>query len=41
VALQEAINVWARQSWKLITVMQDPASEGVILVWDTSGFFSG
>ena len=40
-ALQEAINEGARQSWKLISVMQDPASEGVLLVWDTSGFFSG
>ena len=40
-ALQEAINEGARQSWKLISVMQDPASEGAILVWDTSGFFSG
>lgn len=42
VALQEAINDGARQSWKLISVTQDPtASNGVILVWDTSGFFSG
>lgn len=41
VALQEAINEGARQSWKLIGVMQDPASAGVFLVWDTSGFFSG
>ena len=41
-ALQEAINEGARQSWKLISVMQDPtSSEGAILVWDTSGFFSG
>ena len=40
-ALQDAINEGARQSWKLISVMQDPASEGAILVWDTSGFFSG
>jgi hypothetical protein len=41
VALQEAINDGARQSWKLISVTNDPTSEGVILVWDTSGFFSG
>ncbi len=41
VALQEAINDGARQSWKLISVTQGPASEGVFLVWDTSGFFSG
>ena len=40
-ALQEAINEGARQSWKLISVMQDPTSGGVLLVWDTSGFFSG
>jgi hypothetical protein len=40
-ALQEAINEGARQSWKLISVMQEPASEGAILVWDTSGYFSG
>ena len=40
-ALQEAINEGARQSWKLISVTQDPASGGVLLVWDTSGFFSG
>ena len=40
-ALQEAINEGARQSWKLISVTQDPASQGLFLVWDTSGFFSG
>jgi hypothetical protein len=40
-ALQEAINEGARQSWKLISVTQDPTSGGVFLVWDTSGFFSG
>jgi hypothetical protein len=40
--LQEAINEGARHSWKLIGVTQDPTSDGgVILVWDTSGFFSG
>jgi hypothetical protein len=39
--LQEAINEGARQSWKLISVTKDPTSEGVFLVWDTSGFFSG
>ena len=39
--LQEAINEGARQSWKLISVTTDPTSEGVFLVWDTSGFFSG
>jgi hypothetical protein len=40
-ALQEAINEGARQSWKLVGVTQDPTSDGAILVWDTSGFFSG
>jgi hypothetical protein len=40
-ALQEAINEGARQSWKLIGVTKDPASEGFFLVWDASGFFSG
>ena len=40
-ALQAAINEGARQSWKLVGVTQDPSSDGVILVWDTSGFFSG
>ncbi len=41
VALQEAINENARHSWKLISVTQDPTSQGVFLVWDTTGFFSG
>ena len=41
VALQEALNENARHSWKLISVTQDPTSGGVLLVWDTSGFFSG
>ena len=40
-ALQRAINEGARHSWKLVGVTQDPTSDGVILVWDTSGFFSG
>jgi hypothetical protein len=41
-ALQSAINEGARHSWKLVGVTQDPTSEGdVILVWDTSGIFSG
>jgi len=41
-ALQAAINEGARHSWKLVGVTQDPTSTGgVILVWDTSGFFSG
>ena len=41
VALQEAINENARHSWKLISVTQDPTSQGLFLVWDTTGFFSG
>jgi hypothetical protein len=42
-ALQASINEGARHSWKLVGVTQDPTSDGggVILVWDTSGFFSG
>jgi hypothetical protein len=34
-ALQEAINEGSKQSWKLISVAKDPASDGVFLVWDT------
>jgi hypothetical protein len=40
-ALQAAINEGSRHSWKLVGVTQDPTTDGVILVWDTSGFFSG
>jgi hypothetical protein len=41
-ALQAAINEGSRHSWKLVGVAQDPTAAGdVILVWDTSGFFSG
>ena len=41
-ALQAAINEGSRHSWKLVGVTQDPTTVGdVILVWDTSGFFSG
>jgi hypothetical protein len=39
--LQEAVNKGARQSWKLVGVAQDPTSQGVLVVWDTSGFISG
>ena len=39
--LQEAVNRGARQSWKLVGVAQDPTSQGVLVVWDTSGFISG
>jgi len=40
-ALQAAINEGSRHSWKLVGVTQDPTTDGVILVWDMSGFFSG
>jgi hypothetical protein len=41
-ALQEAMNKGARQSWRLVGLVQDPTSPGgVFLVWDTHGFFSG
>lgn len=41
-ALQAAINEGSRHSWKLISVTKDPTNDAdVILVWDTSGFFSG
>ena len=40
--LQESINKGARQSWRLVGVVQDPTRPGgVFLVWDTTGFFSG
>jgi hypothetical protein len=41
-ALQESMNKGARQSWRLVGVVQDPTGKGaVFLVWDTTGFFSG
>ncbi|MEW6637766.1 MAG: hypothetical protein AB1425_13250 [Actinomycetota bacterium] len=39
--LQEAINTGARQSWRLVGVVNDPSGEGIILVWDQQGFISG
>lgn len=39
--LQGAVNRGARQSWRLVGVAQDPTSQGVLVVWDTSGFISG
>lgn len=39
--LQEAINAGARQSWRLVGVVNDPSGRGVILVWDQQGFISG
>jgi hypothetical protein len=41
VALQEAINEKAKQSWKLVSMAKEPGGDGLFLVWDTSGFFSG
>jgi hypothetical protein len=41
VAVQEALDENARHSWKLVNVTQAPASQGLFLVWDTTGFFSG
>ena len=41
VALREAINEKAKRSWKLISVTKAPNVDGLFLVWDTSGFFSG
>jgi hypothetical protein len=41
VALQEAINEKAARSWKLVSVAEEPGGDGLFLVWDTSGFFSG
>jgi hypothetical protein len=39
--LQGVLNKGARQSWRIVGVAQDPTSQGVLLVWDTSGFISG
>jgi hypothetical protein len=40
--LQGAIHEGAeKKSWRLIGVAQAPAADGLFLVWDTSGFFSG
>jgi hypothetical protein len=41
VALRETINDKAKRSWKLISVTKEPGGDGLFLVWDTSGFFSG
>jgi hypothetical protein len=40
-ALQEAISEKAKRGWKLISVTKEPGGDGLFLVWDTSGFFSG
>ena len=39
--LQGAMNEGARQSWRLVGVVDDPTGRGVILVWDQQGFISG
>jgi len=39
--LQDALKKGARQSWKLVGVAKDPTSQGVLIVWDTSGLISG
>ena len=39
--LQGAVNEGARQSWRIVGVAQDPTSQGVLVVWDTSGLISG
>ena len=41
VALQEKLNAGSRNSWRLISVVQNPAGEGVLLVWDLEGMISG
>jgi hypothetical protein len=40
-AVQEAMNAGTRKSWKLVGVVNDPAGQGLILVWDQQGFISG
>ena len=39
--LQEAINEGAKASWKLVSMVKESSGDGLFLVWDTSGFFSG
>lgn len=41
VALQEAINEKAKRSWQLVSMAKEPSGDGLFLVWDTSGIFSG
>jgi hypothetical protein len=40
-ALQEAINEGSRNSWRLVSVVNEPTGQGVVLVWDQQGFISG
>ncbi|BBL78520.1 hypothetical protein RxyAA322_03740 [Rubrobacter xylanophilus] len=39
--LQEAMNEGARQSWRLVGVVNEPGGRGIILIWDQQGFISG
>ena len=39
--LQEEINERAKLGWRLVSMAKDPGGDGLFLVWDTSGFFSG
>ncbi len=39
--VQEAVNKGARQSWRPVGIAQDPTSQSILMVWDTSGFISG
>ncbi len=40
-ALQAAINERSELGWKMVSMAKDPGGAGLLLVWDTSGFFSG
>ncbi len=40
-AVQEAMNAGTRQSWHLISVVNEPAGRGILLVWDQQAFISG
>jgi hypothetical protein len=40
-ALQAAINEGTKRSSKLVSMTKGPSGNGLFLVWDTSGFFSG
>jgi len=39
--LRGAINEGTKRSWKLVSMTKEPSGGGLLLVWDTSGFFSG
>jgi hypothetical protein len=41
IALQAAVNEKANRSWTLVSMTKEPNGNGLLLVWDTSGFFSG